>query len=67
MLPPPTDGFITFTEGSASGSTEFETTATYGCEEGFGVVSGNVTRICQESSTPGVGEWSGIAAVCEGM
>ncbi len=68
MLQSPTNGFITFTESSASASTQFKTTATYGCEPGFGVASGDVSRTCQdrESATPGIREWSGTDVTCEG-
>ncbi|XP_064387965.1 uncharacterized protein LOC135336171 isoform X3 [Halichondria panicea] len=69
MLQSPTNGFITFTESSASASTQFKTTATYGCEPGFGVASGDVSRTCQdrESATPGIREWSGTDVTCEAI
>ena len=62
ILTPPANGVITMAT-----LTLFRITATYGCNAGFGVSSGDITRTCQESTTPGIGEWNGTAVICESM
>ena len=45
---------------------DYQTTATYTCDVGFGLLGGDLLRICVGSSS-GPGEWSGTAPTCEGI
>ncbi len=63
-LSPPVNGFIEFTE-SAADLFNFRTAATYVCNAGFGLSSGDRVRTCI-GSPGGPGEWSGTAPICEG-
>ncbi len=56
---------------SASDTTapfDYQTTATYSCDSGLGLTSGDVVRSCVFSRTSSIGgDWSGTAPTCEGM
>ncbi len=45
---------------------EYGSTATYQCDLGYEVTSGNSERTCTGDGSNSVGEWSGTAAVCFG-
>ena len=60
----PTNGVITYTADTTS-PFDYQTTASYSCDAGFGLSGGNRVRTCVSSSS-GPGEWSGIAPTCEG-
>ena len=61
---PSTNGFILFSVDTTA-PFDYQTTATYGCDEGYGLSSTASVRTCVGSSQ-GLGEWSGIAPTCEG-
>ncbi len=63
-IPNPDNGFIRFSE-SSSDAFNFETTATYVCNDGFGLSGRNINRTCVVSDN-GPGEWTGTAPTCEG-
>ena len=44
---------------------DYQTTATYDCANGYGLVGGNKVRQCVASSL-GSGEWDGTAPLCQG-
>ena len=47
---------------------DYQTTATYSCDSGLGLTSGDVVRSCVFSRTSSIGgDWSGTAPTCEGM
>ncbi len=64
-LSDPTNGMVTFTLDTVS-PFDYQTTATYSCNIGFGLTSGDSVRMCLGSSE-GPGEWSGTAPFCEGI
>lgn len=53
-LPDPTDGMV-----EISPDTMLDATATYSCDTGFGISSGDEVRTCLANSS-----WSGEAATC---
>ncbi len=57
------NGAITFSPESFP--TDYQTTASYSCNTGYGLSGGDRERTCVSSSS-GPGEWSGIAPRCEG-
>ena len=63
-LPNPDNGYIQFTEIS-SDAFNFQTTATYVCNDGYGLSGGDINRTCVGSEN-GPGEWTGTAPTCEG-
>ncbi len=63
-LSDPTNGIITFTMDTDS-PFDYQTAATYSCNIGFGLTSGDSVRMCLGSSE-GPGEWNGTAPFCEG-
>ena len=62
-LAPPTDGVISYSPDGPS-PYDYLTVATYGCNNGFGLSSGDSSRQCVSSSV-GDGEWTGSAPLCE--
>lgn len=59
----PSNGMITY---AIDVTPDFDpgTTATYSCDEGFGLSGGDTVRTCQGQP---IGAWSGTAPTCEGM
>ena len=55
---------ITFST-STSAPFEFETTATYSCNPGFGLSVGDSTRTCGGDGSSPTGTWSGGSLTCE--
>ena len=53
----PPDGVVSLSDGTAFGSQ-----ATYTCNDGFVISSGDDTRTCEAN-----GEWSGTIPTCERM
>ncbi len=45
----------------------FGTTATYQCNDGYSLASGDRVRTCTGDGTSTVGQWSGTAPVCSGI
>ncbi|XP_064384964.1 uncharacterized protein LOC135333878 isoform X2 [Halichondria panicea] len=64
-LSDPTNGIITFTMDTDS-PFDYQTAATYSCNIGFGLTSGDSVRMCLGSSE-GPGEWNGTAPFCEAV
>ncbi len=60
----PTNGLITYSPDTTP-PYEFETMASYRCNEGFGLTVGDTTRICVNSVTVSE-QWSGIEPECAG-
>ena len=60
----PTNGIITYAADTTS-PFDYQTTASYSCDTGFGLSGGDSVRTCVSSSA-GPGEWSGTAPTCEG-
>lgn len=61
----PSNGFITYAIDTTS-PFDYQTTATYGCNPGFGLSNEDRVRTCVSSAT-GPGEWNGTAPACEGI
>ena len=65
MLSDPENGVITYSEDFNS-SLGFMETATYSCNTGFGLSSGDTVRTCVGAAGSS-GEWTGAAApTCQG-
>ncbi len=65
-LTDPSNGVITYTTDTTA-PFNYQTTATYSCDNGFRLSAvGNTIRNCV-GSTAGPGEWSGAAPFCEGI
>ncbi len=62
-LAPQTNGLISFGPDTTS-PYDYQTTATYVCIEGYGLFGGDRTRQCNSGSA-NIGQWSGIAPMCE--
>ena len=60
----PLNGFVSYGPDTTS-PYDYQTTATYSCNEGYGLSSGDSSRQC-ENSAPGDGGWSGNAPTCDG-
>ena len=60
----PENGVITYSEDSGS-SQGFMETATYSCNTGFGLSSGDTVRTCVGAAGSS-GEWTGTAPTCQG-
>ena len=65
-LSAPLDAFITFSSVFTLPPFSYQANATYSCEVGFRLSSGNRVRTCI-GSTEGPGKWSGTAPTCEGI
>lgn len=63
-LAAPALGYIVFNPDTTS-PYDYQTTATYGCVEGYGLFGGYTTRQC-ESGSDSTGSWSGKPPMCEG-
>ena len=63
-LSSPTNGLIAFATDTDA-PFDYQTTATYSCNTGFGLSAGDSVRICTASLSGG-GEWSGSPLTCEG-
>ena len=66
-LPDPTNGRVTFSTDSLA-PFSLTTTATYTCNEGYGLSGGSTTRTCGPNAvnTNPEGTWSESAPTCEG-
>ena len=62
-LAAPTMGLISYSPDITS-PYNYQTTATYSCVEGFGLLGGDKTRQCNSPSAGNAG-WSGTAPTCE--
>ena len=62
-LTAPMNGAISFSPEISP--TDYQTTVTYSCVNGFGLSGGDIGRTCV-SSNAGPGEWSGTAPSCQG-
>ena len=60
----PTNGAIVYSPDTTS-PYDFGTKATYECDSGFGLI-GMETRTCDGDDSSPIGEWTGMAAVCDG-
>ena len=65
-LPDPSNGEINFSLDKTA-PFEFETTATYSCDPGFGISGGDPVRTCGGDGSSPSGEWTGNASTCEGQ
>ncbi len=63
-LTEPTNGYIIYATDTIA-LFDYQTAATYSCDDGFGLLGGDLLRSCVGSSS-GPGEWSGTAPTCEG-
>lgn len=63
-LTPPTNGLIDYSPDT-SANYDFETTATFSCNPGFGLVGGDEIRTCSGDGSSVVGTWTGTQATCE--
>ncbi len=63
-LSDPTNGMVNFAVDTTS-PFDYQTRATYSCNSGYGLTSGDTVRTC-EGSRNGPGEWTGTAPFCEG-
>ena len=62
------NGMIVYSSGSTTPPFNYGTTATYQCNDGYSLASGDSVRICSTGDgTSTVGEWSGTAPVCSGI
>ncbi len=61
----PTNGIITFSAGTTA-PYDYQTTATYSCNTGYGLSGKDSVRTCLGSTTGVGGEWSATAPTCEG-
>ena len=59
----PENGVVTYSEGSGSSLGLMET-ATYSCNTGFGLSSGDTVRTCVGAAGSS-GEWTGTAPTCQ--
>ncbi len=59
------NGLVTYATDTTS-PFDYQTTATYSCDTGYGMSGGDTVRTCV-SSTAGPGEWSGTVPTCEGV
>lgn len=62
-LAPLNNGLLSYGPDTAS-PYDYQTTATYSCNEGYGLFGGDRARQC-DSSSPGDGGWSGTTPTCE--
>lgn len=62
----PSDGQITFSADTTA-PFDFETTATYNCDENYVLTNGSAERTCISSGPTSVGEWNGTAPTCDGQ
>ena len=60
----PINGMISYSPDTTP-PYNYQTTATYSCSAGFGLVDGDRIRRCLNSSS-GDGRWVGTAPTCEG-
>ncbi len=44
---------------------EFETTAEYVCDTGFGLSDGAPVRVCTGNGSTSIGEWNGVEPNCQ--
>ena len=63
-LTPPTNGVIVYASDT-SADFDFETTATFSCNPGFGMVGGDEVRTCGGNGSSATGVWTGNQTVCE--
>ncbi len=60
------NGMIIYSSGSTTPPFDYGTTATYQCNNGYSLASGDRVRTCTSNGTSSVGQWSGTAPVCSG-
>ena len=66
-IPPPANAGIGYSaDANTEGSYSFGTEASYMCDPGYSLASGDETRTCEMNGGSTTGMWSGIQAVCEG-
>ncbi len=61
------NGVIVYSSDSMTPPYDYGTTATYECNTGYEITSGDSERICTGDDGSSVGEWSGSAAICLGI
>ena len=63
-LAPPMNGMITYATDTTA-PFDYQTTATYSCDAGYGLSVGDTVRTCS-GSLEGDGYWTGTAPICRG-
>ena len=63
-IPDPENGQIVFTPDKVAPFVT-NTTATYSCDPGHGLVGGDAIRTCRENVSSGEGMWSGMPPSCK--
>ena len=63
-LEAPPNGYIVYTE-DVTIDFDHGTTATYVCNEGYGLTGGDAVRTCIGGGESQVGEWSGSSPSCD--
>ena len=58
-------GRIEYNRPIIGSNLEFETTATYLCEDGYRLTHVNRTRICGGDGSSYIGQWTGTTPRCE--
>ncbi|XP_064386521.1 uncharacterized protein LOC135335055 isoform X2 [Halichondria panicea] len=58
------NGMFVYSSGSTTPPFDYGTTATYQCNDGYSLASGDSVRTCTGDGTSTVGEWNGTAPVC---
>ncbi len=58
---------MTVYSGGGTEPFDYGTTATYECDPGYEMVSGDSERTCTDNSDSPDDQWSGTAAVCSGI
>ena len=61
------NGMIVYSSGSTTPPFNYGTTATYQCNDGYSLASGDSVRTCTGDGTSTVDQWSGTAPVCSGI
>ena len=61
------NGMIVYSSGDTTPPFDFGTTATYQCNGGYSLASGDIERSCTGDGRSTVGEWDGTAPQCSRM
>ena len=62
------NGMIVYSSGGTTPPFDYGTTATYQCNDGYSLASGDSVRTCSTGDgMSSVGQWSGTAPVCSGI
>ncbi len=64
-LTAPNNGMITYATDTTA-PFDYQTTATYSCNPGYGLSGGDTVRTCTGLADSS-GEWTGTAPTCEGL